>query len=46
VDVFPSVAYLEPTETVAQAPRFARHLIDKWRHALELTKEDTTGLVV
>ena len=29
--------YLEPTETVAQAPRFARHLIDKRRHPLELT---------
>jgi hypothetical protein len=30
-------AYLEPTETVAQAPRFARHLIDKRRHPLGLT---------
>jgi hypothetical protein len=30
-------AYLEPTETVAQAPRFARHLIDKRRHPLDLT---------
>jgi hypothetical protein len=46
VDVIPSVGYLEPTEIVAQAPRFARQLIDKWRHELELTKEDTTGLVV
>jgi hypothetical protein len=30
-------AYLEPTETVSQAPRFARHLIDKRRHPLDLT---------
>src|ERR1700723_27334 len=30
-------AYLEPTEIVAQPPRFARHLIDKRRHPLDLT---------
>ena len=34
-------AYLEPTETVAQAPRFARHLIDKRRHPLDLTTRKT-----
>src|SRR5450432_1330552 len=33
--------YLEPTETVAQAPRFARHLVDKRRHALDLTARET-----
>ena len=37
----PAVAYLEPTETVAQAPRFARHLIDKPRHVLDLTTRRT-----
>jgi hypothetical protein len=26
---------------VAQAPRFARHLIDKWRHVLDLTARKT-----
>ena len=34
-------AHLEPTETVAQAPRFARHLIDIRRHALVLTARKT-----
>jgi hypothetical protein len=34
VDAFPPFMYLEPT--VAQAPRFARHLIDKRRHPLDL----------
>ena len=37
VDAFPTIAYLEPTESVAQAPRFPRHLIDKWRHLLDLS---------
>jgi hypothetical protein len=36
VDALPPLAYLEPTETVAQPPRFARHLIDKRRHCLDL----------
>jgi hypothetical protein len=35
----PPVAYLEPTETVAQAPRFARHLIDNRRHVLDFSGE-------
>jgi hypothetical protein len=41
VDAFPPFMYLEPTETVAQAPRFARHLIDKRRHSLDLTARKT-----
>jgi hypothetical protein len=36
VDASPPFAYLEP-ETVAQATRFARHLIDKRRHVRDLT---------
>jgi hypothetical protein len=44
VDAFPLVAYLEPTETVAQAQRFQRHLIDKWRHLLDLTARKTHSL--
>jgi hypothetical protein len=41
VDAFPPFAYVEPTETVAQAPRFARHLIDKRRHLPDLTARKT-----
>jgi hypothetical protein len=37
VDALPPAEYLEPTETVAQAPRFVRHLIDKRRHVIDLT---------
>jgi hypothetical protein len=35
LDAFPPFAYLEPTESVAQAPRFERHLIDRRRHMFD-----------
>src|SRR5260370_22209999 len=42
VDAFPPFMYLEPI--VAQAPRFARHLIDKRRHLLDLTARKTRSI--
>jgi hypothetical protein len=46
MDALPPVAYLEPTETVAQPPRFPRQLIDKRRHVLDLKHLSTTRPLV
>jgi hypothetical protein len=40
VNALPPGAYVEATETVAQAPRFLRHLIDKWRHVLDKQRQN------
>src|SRR5258708_1431552 len=42
VDAFPPFMYLEPN--VAQSPRFARHLVDKRRHMLDLTARETRSI--